>query len=186
MDNKELIMESTHQDFVSPSTTRIALRFGLIFGFFMSVYSIMIYALNNTNNWIGSVGIVISIVGLFLAMQDYRSKNEGFLTFNQGLGIGMMFTAVSSLLSGLLSMIYLKIFGARYLDSIKQIAREGMDKVEEQGKISSEQIDQAMEMMAFMFKPETIFLFGIFASLFIGFFLSLIVTLILRKSRPVF
>jgi Protein of unknown function (DUF4199) len=179
-------METNNQNFESPSTTRVALRYGLIFGLFMSIYSIMIYALQNTNNWIGSIGLVISVVGLFMSMQEYRSKNEGFLNINQGLGLGMMFTGVSSMVSGLLSLLYLKIFGASYLDSLKQVARASMDKMEEQGKISSEQIDQAMEMTAFMFKPETLFLFGIFASLFIGFFLSLIVTLILRRSRPVF
>ena len=56
--------------------------------------------------------------------------------------------------------------------------------MEEQGRLSEEQIDQAMEMTAKFMTPEMMLIFGIVGGVIMGLIVALIVTIFTQKKNP--
>jgi hypothetical protein len=66
---------------------------------------------------------------------------------------------------------------------MQQMRDMQMEQMEAQG-LSSEQIDQAMEIGAKFTSPGIIFLFGIIGYVLFGFLISLVVAAIFKNTKP--
>ncbi|PWJ59617.1 uncharacterized protein DUF4199 [Dyadobacter jejuensis] len=165
------------------SSARVALKYGVLTAVATMIYSTIISVAGMTSNqWVGSLSFIILIVGLVLALKNYKEQNGGFMTFGQGLGLGTLLSAIAGLLSSLFSMFYLQ-----FIDN--SALTEGINKVRsdmEARGMDDAQIDQAVAMSQKFMTPGVMFLMGVFGFLLVGFFLSLIISLILRKEKPVF
>ena len=164
-----------------PSSAKLALKWGGILGIALIVYSTLLYTLGQTaNTGLSSLIYVLIAAGLTLGIRDYKMLNGGYLSIGEGVGLGALLSAVSGLLSSAYSVIYTTIIdpGIR-----EQMANQMRAKLEEQGNLTDEQIDQAMEITQKFQTPGLQFLVGVLGSIFIGVIFSLIISAIMRKKR---
>jgi membrane-bound ClpP family serine protease len=164
------------------STTKPALKYGIFTGIASIVYGFLMQVLHLEENFfLGMLGIVILISGMVFAMKEYKRFNEDYMSFGQGLSIGL----IVSVLSGIMSSFYMLIYYSIDPSKLEAEKAKGIIQLENQG-YSDAQIEQTMNLMNFMFKPSILFVLGIIGALIFGLFLSLIVSAIMQKKRPMF
>jgi ABC-type antimicrobial peptide transport system permease subunit len=166
---------------------RVALKWGLISAVISIVYQVVMIAIDKfqdpSMNVINSVfGFGVTIVILILAMKEFRTQNDGFMTFGQGLSIGTLASAISGVIAGLFLLAYMKFIDTSVMSRSMDLARE---QWEAQG-MSDAQMEQAEKMAGMFTSPGALFLFAVLGSVFIGFLFSLVIAAILKKTRPVF
>lgn len=163
------------------STARVALKWGLITGISLVLYSTILYTLDQTTNRGLSLIIYgILIVGLILGMRDYRTANEGYMSFGDGVGLGALLSAIAGFLSSLFSVFYTQVIDPGFQERVTEQVRE---QLEEQGNMSDEQVDQAVEMMQKFQSPGITFAVGIFMTILIGVIFSLVIAAFIRKNK---
>jgi hypothetical protein len=164
-----------------PSTARIALKWGLITAVISIIYSTILYF---TGMWktpaLAWVGYLFLAGGIVMAMREFKSMNNDYMSYGEGLGIGSLMSTVSGVIGAIYGYIYMN-----FIDNTmtQQIMEMQTTKMAEQG-MTEEQIDQAMQMASKFMSPGMMFIFTVLGSLFIGFILSLIISAILRKNKP--
>ncbi|MDI9858925.1 DUF4199 domain-containing protein [Flectobacillus roseus] len=165
------------------TTTKVALKWGIIIGICSVVFSTLIMVLGMVaNQAIGFVAYIIIGIGVFMAMSAYKKENNGFMSYGQGLGIGALMAAVSGLLSSAYSFVYMKFIDPSVMDQIFKKAEADMEKK----GLSPEQIDQAMEMSKVFMSPGAMFVWGVVGSILLGFVFSLIIAAFVKKDKPIF
>jgi hypothetical protein len=175
-------MEVTTQP--RPSTTTVAIRYGLLTGIVSIIYTFLIMVSGQiTNTALSSLGILILIGGIVLAQRAYRASNAGFMSYGEGMGIGMLLSLVSGILSAVFGYIY-----REYIDPTitQQITDQTRAKLEAAGNMSDEQIDGAIAMSQKFSNGPISLVIGIVGALVLGLILSLIISAILKRTRPEF
>jgi Protein of unknown function (DUF4199) len=164
-----------------PSTARIALKWGLVTSVLIIIYTVVLYMTgyfkNPSLSWIS---FLILLIGIFLALREFKSMNNNYMSFSEGLGVGTLMSAVAGLIGSIFSYVYTNFIDTTIMQQMSDLQREQM----EARGMSSEQVEQAMEMATKFTSPGIIFLFGIIGYVFFGFILSLIVSAILKNSKP--
>ncbi|WP_025764791.1 DUF4199 domain-containing protein [Dyadobacter tibetensis] len=165
------------------SSARVALKYGIITAVVIMVYSTIINIAGlSGNQLVGAISFGILVVGLVMAMKNYKEQNGGFMSFGQGLGLGSLVSAICGLLASLFNMFYMQ-----FIDN--SMLTQAMDKVRadmEAKGMDDAQIDQAVELSQKFMSPGVMFLMSVVGFILIGFIISLIVSLVIRKEKPVF
>lgn len=165
-----------------PTVFQTGLKYGLILALITIGYSLILHLVGlATNRWLPALlGIVFFAVICYMGHKAFKEGGDGFMSYAQGLGMGVVIALVSGLLGSIFSVIYIKLID----DSVMEAAmQEQIEKMEDQG-MSDAQIDQAMEMAAMFQTPVMMVIFGLLWSVFIGFIISLIVSAITKNSNP--
>ena len=163
------------------STARVALKWGLITGLALVVYSTILYTLElTTNTWLGILIYVFLALGLVAGMLEYRTANGGYLGYGEGIGLGALLSAVAGLLSSAFSVFYTTIIDPNFQERLFEQMR---DKLEEDGNMSDDQIDQMIEMSQKFQSPGLQFVFGLFFLILIGVILSLLIAAFIRRNK---
>ncbi|UYZ59437.1 DUF4199 domain-containing protein [Hymenobacter latericus] len=174
-------MENTATPSVSPSS--VGVRYGVMLGIVSIIFTaVTMMAGLEQNTAIGLLGAVISIAFIVLAHKAFKQANGGFMSFGQGVTIGVVASAVSGLLASVFRYIYLTFIDPEALARGAEAARA---KLEEQG-MSDEQIDQAMSVSSKMTEGPVGVVVAIVVSIIIGLILSLIISAITKRTRPEF
>lgn len=165
------------------TVSQIGLRYGIIIGLVFIVYGLILEFLNldieMTQN-LNYISYIFLIIGLVLAHNAYKEGGDGYMSIGQGLKIGMLISLVGGVLSGMFSYIYIKFIDDSMLTKIKDLQ---IEKMEEQG-MDDAQIEQTMAIAGKFTSAEMIPVWAILGMLFIGFILSLIVSLFTKKANP--
>ncbi len=170
------------------TTTQTALKWGAIAGIIGVIITLIGYLLKMEGNTVygiisGSLTfLIIPATILFLALADFKKLNSGFISYSQGLGIGAMTGGITGLIAGIFGFIYLKFVDSSVMERIKEVQ---ISKMEEQG-LSSEQIDQSMQMVGKFMGPGMILVSSIIITIFVYFIISLIVSAIQKHEKPIF
>jgi hypothetical protein len=165
------------------STARVALKYGVITSVVIMVYTTIInLAGQSQNKGLTSLSFVFMVIGIVVAMKNFREQNKGFMSFGEGLGIGSLASAIMGLLGSTFSMLY-----TRFIDPtiLTQALDEARASLEAKG-MDDAQIDQAMAISQKFMSPGMLFGFGVIGYLFVGFLLSLLIAAFIRKDKPVF
>ncbi|MHA6249845.1 DUF4199 domain-containing protein [Pontibacter sp. CAU 1760] len=166
-----------------PSVGAIALKYGFIFGLIGIIYQAIIMVANvGDNRWLSSLGFVILIAGIMIAMKNYKALNYGYMSYGQGLGIGAILSAVFGFMGGIFTWAYTSFIDTDYMARMMEKQREEMLL---QG-MTDEQVDAGMAIAQNFQGPVTMILGGAVMTLIIGFILSLIISAIMKNSRPEF
>jgi len=161
--------------------SQVALRYGIILGLISIVYTLILQFIGLTTNQLASsVGYVFLIVAVVLAHKAFKEGGDGFMTLGQGIGIGTLLSVVSGVLSMLFIYLYVKFIDDSMMTLIQDQQIEAMEK---QG-LDDAQIDNAMAMAEKFSSPEVIFGIGFLAAVFFGFIIALIVSLFTKKNNP--
>ena len=165
------------------TTTRTALKWGVIIAIISIIYSTAIMVTGQIGNQTLSYVVYLIIgIGVYLSLNDFKKENLGFMTFAQGLGLGTMTTTVSSMISGFYSLAYMKFIDPSMTGQILKNAEREMEKK----GIPDDQIEQTMEYSKMFMSPGVMFVVGVISTVIVGFILSLIITAIMKKEKPVF
>lgn len=166
------------------SSARIALKWGLIYGIIGIVYNTIAYNTGLWKSWlIGLLAMLILLFGtLYLAFNEYKILNAGFMTFKEGLGLGLLTITTGAILSVLFDNFY-----RQYIDPslLKQQIEMFTEQYESMG-LSETQIEEAVQKMENSAGSGLTFLSGVLGAIFIGFIASLIMSAIMKKDKPVF
>ena len=167
------------------SIRQYILNYGSLLGIVSIIFSLMLFFLDmhyQNSPFQQIVSFIILSASIIIAFIAYKKDNEGFISlsecFKMGLGI--------SLLGGLIGFLYFLIL-INFLDP--EVLEKGFKYQSEimrmnNPELSQEMIDTAIEMQRKFSSPGIIFVFVMIFQLFIGFIISLIGGLIVKKSRP--
>ncbi|MGB0776613.1 MAG: DUF4199 domain-containing protein [Flavobacteriaceae bacterium] len=164
------------------SSKSIMLNYGLYLGIAGILIQVIIYALGLSYEqpwYAGVIGFVITAVLIFMGSKAFRTANNDLLGFGEGLKIGMGIVLVGTILGLIYQQIFINVIEPDFVANTMEIAKQNM--VEQ--NMTSEQIDAAMEMSAKFSSPLMQMAFGLIWSLFVGFIISLITSLILKRTE---
>lgn len=126
-------------------------------------------------------GIAISVIAIVFAHNEFKRYNE-YMSYSEGLGIGVMLSVISGLISGVFGVIYRTVIDPEFTKRSLEQAR----KVYEGMEMSDAQIEQTMAYVEKFSSPGIVFLIGLFFAALGGLILSLIISAITQKKRPMF
>jgi uncharacterized integral membrane protein len=169
------------------STASIALKWGAISGIISFIITVITSSLKlNGDPTMGIVSTVVSIaltiVTLILAMKNFKSGNNDYMSFGQGLGIGTLTGAIWGVVAGALNLVYTKFIDN---SAITQAMAKAREQWEAQG-MSDEQIEQASKWGEMMSNPGIAFVITVITGVIIGAVLSLIISAVLKKEKSIF
>ena len=163
------------------TVSKIGIRYGIITGLVLVIYSLILQLLGlATNKPLGYITYLFLIVLIYLSHKAFKDGGDGYMTIGQGLGIGMLISLIGGVFSGIFSYIYLKFIDDSMIQQIKDMQIEEMEKK----GLDDATIEKAVEMTGKFITPEMIPLMTIVGLLFIGFIISLIVSLFTKKVNP--
>ncbi|MCA8831201.1 MULTISPECIES: DUF4199 domain-containing protein [Hymenobacter] len=176
-------MERTATPTVTP--TSVGIRYGLIIGIVTIIYSFILKVANlEQKPMMGLLTFAILIGGIVVAHRYFKAQNGGFMSYGQGLGIATVAGALIGALSGIFQYIYVNFIDPQYIQRALEAARA---KLESDGNISDEQIDQAMQWTEKMMPTGPLsIVWAILATAFFGFLFSLIISAFTKNTRPEF
>lgn len=161
------------------------MTFGLILGVVSVVFQLMLFFLEmhyQQTTAAGIVSIIIMIGVLVYAFIHYKKQNEGFLSLSEALKIGLGISLISALFGVIYSLILTNVLDPNTINKTIDFAFEKMRS--ENPEMTIDQIDMARGIAEKMSTPLISSAVQIIGALFIGFIVSLIGGLIVKKSRP--
>lgn len=169
----------------NPSFKSIIISNALILSAISIAFNLMLYFLDmhyQQSQEAGIVGIIIMIAILIYAFIQFKKINEGYLSLSEALKIGLGISLVAALIGVVYTYILTEFLDPGMMDKALdfQIEKIRMENPE----ITSDQIAGMREMQEKFSSPLIRSAFQIIGSLFIGFIISLIGGLIIKKSRP--
>lgn len=168
----------------SATTTSVGIRYGVLTGLVIIIYSFILFATGQEmNQALGLVSLVLPIGGIVLAHKAFKQANAGFMSYGQGLGIGVLLSLVSGLLTSVFSYVYRTFIdpdlAGRMMDQMRT-------KLESAGSMSDAQIDQTLAMSTKFSTGPIGFAVGILSALLVGLLFSLVIAAITKNSKPEF
>lgn len=159
---------------------QVGVRYGIIAAIVFIIYGLILQISGLVGNQsLGYVNYLILAIIVFLAHKTFKEKGDGAMRFGQGLSIGMIITAIGTVVSMIFSYVYIKFIDDSMITLIRDKAYSSM---EEQG-MPDEQIEQAMSMSEKFMTPEMIIVFGTIFFLFFGFIICLVLSAITQKAK---
>jgi hypothetical protein len=116
---------------------------GLIIAALLIIYSVALNFLGlSTNQSFGYITYAILIIGLLVVIDMYAKSKENHVTFGELFTFGFKTTAVFTTIF----IIFIVIFNLLFPELKEKGFEMARQQLEEQGKLSDEQIDQALAM----------------------------------------
>ena len=160
------------------------LHYGNILGVVSIVFALMIFFLDlhyAQENSINLVNYGISVSVIIIALLDYRKTSAGVLSLGDSIKMGMGIFLISAIYISIYTIILINFLDTETLTKSLEVTE--MKILEQNPEISEEQLDQILSFQEKFSTPFVIITVLIIFSLISGFFSSLILGLIFKKSR---
>lgn len=155
-----------------------AVKYGLILGGILAVYSVVLGMTGNTSNQtLGYLSYAIGIAGVALACLEFR-KLQGYMTFGQGFQTGFLTFLIASLISSAVGAVHMAIDPAIGEEAL-EMARQQM---ESDPRVTPEALEMGMGWAKTMMQPGMIFVFGLVGGAIGGALIGLITAAILKRD----
>lgn len=168
-----------------PKTGKYALTYGLILGAISVVFILMLYSLDmhyQGGAMVMGVSLLITISVIIIGMMQFKKDNNGFMTFGEGLKIGVGIGLIAGIIGIIFNQILAGVIDPEMMDKAMEYQR-GM--LMETTKMTPEQIDAQMEIGKKFTTPSMQIIFGLIYSIVVSLLLSLIPALILKRKETV-
>jgi hypothetical protein len=177
-------------DISTPSTTKPALQFGLLFGILMVLEFVIGYAMNIDPATNPAYGWIINILNYFIfplvfilmGCNTFKNSNGGFVTFGQCLKIGVIICVIAALVYSIFFAIFTMIF-PEFIPELMEKMKSAM--ITQNPDMTEDQMDTMLGYTEKFMNPVIMIPFSILMYAFIGLIWSLIVGAIVKKERPV-
>ncbi|MBQ4914816.1 DUF4199 domain-containing protein [Maribacter sp. MMG018] len=166
-----------------PKTGKYALTYGLILGAISVIFAFMLYTADM--HYQGGIAVMlislaITLAAVIIAMLQFRKANNGFMTFAQGLKIGVGVSLIGGIIGIIFNQLMANVIDPEMMTKAMEFQR---NQLMETTALTPEQIDAQMEMGKKFSTPTMQIVFGLIFSLFIGFVFSLIPALVLKRQE---
>lgn len=166
-----------------PKTGKFALNFGLILGAVSVIFAFMLYTADM--HYQGGISVmlislVLSLAAVIIAMIQFKKANEGFMSFGQALKVGVGVCLIGGIIGIIFNQIMSNVIDP---DMMAKAMEYQKNQLLETTNMTMEQVDAQMELGKTFSTPTMQIVFGLVFSLFMGFVLSLVPALILKKSE---
>ena len=166
------------------TTAKTALNFGLLLGAISVVFGFILYSLDihyQQDSSTSIIGYAIMIAIILIGIIQFKNSNEGYVSLSEALKTGVGTALVSSIIVCFYTFFMIKYLDPEFLDKSIEYQKEKM--LQENPEISMESVNKLSEMQKEFSGPFIISGFIIIFNLFFGFIISLVVGLIVRKSK---
>ena len=155
---------------------------GLMLGVLLVIYSLVLYLFDfNENVWLAAVSYLITGAFLFFAITSFRdNKQNGFLTFGKGVGLGTLIGFFASLILALFTYIYISYIDPGVIEESMIRAEESI--LQSQPNISDDDLDKAMEMVEIFTSPGMMAVMGIIWYTMVSVVLSLLISIFAKRE----
>jgi hypothetical protein len=162
-----------------------AMTYGAIIGLSLIVYSTLLYIAGQTfNKTLEYFQYAILLVGIYIGIKVYRDKSlDGFISYGNALGLGVLITVFVGIITVFFSFIMMRYIDPGLVDKYMLAAEE---QLENSRFVNEDQIDIVLERSRKMVTAVWSIPIGVITFTFIGFILSLIVAVILKKEGSPF
>ncbi len=160
----------------------IILNNGLYLGLVGVICHLVLYAAGSLLelNWINSViSLIAMIVLIVMGIKAYKLNNSGFISWGQGVKIGMGITMVSAVIT----VIYIMLFMNFIEPDFQQQALEFQKQAWVDAGLTEEQVEASAAMTEKFQTPAISSAMMLGFSAFIGFIFSAIIAAIMKKSE---
>jgi hypothetical protein len=159
------------------SVRSVGMKYGSISALIYIVFFIALVLLGQDafdNKW-GWFRMVIGIVILVLAHKNFKDETDGFMSYGQGVGIGLWCSLTATFIGVIFTYLYINFIDTTVMDLFYQ---KQLEQMEAKGMAES-QIEMAVGWTKKLFFP-----IYIFAGIFFGLLVALIVTIFTQKKLP--
>ncbi|MBL7473124.1 DUF4199 domain-containing protein [Robertkochia sediminum] len=165
-----------------PKTGKFALNYGIILGAISITFGLMLYFMDMHYQGgiaIGVVSVAITLAVIIAVMLGFKKANGGYMSFAEGLKLGVGTALIGGIIGILFNLILSNVIDPEMSAKAMQVAEA---QFVEQG-LNKEQIDANLEMAKKFQAPWIQAAFGLIGSIFLGFVLSLIPALVMKKTQ---
>jgi predicted permease len=133
----------------------------------------------------GYLTMLISMIFVFFGLRHYRNEvNGGFLTFGQGLKLGSLIVLFPAIIFALFDVLYAFVLNPQWKYEYMNQYLAGLKATVPADKLAARE-KEMREMMEFFSNPVIQFLVMFGTVFIIGFIVTIISTLALRRKDPV-
>ena len=166
------------------SLLKNAINLGALTGMVLAVLQ-MIFLVSGfgENSGLQWVLYIILIVSISWGARMYRDRvNEGYLSYGESLGFGVVLSLGAALIYGFAFYLYMK-----YLDpTYTQVILEKMELSLYESEMQEDQIKTVMDLYKTFFGPGLFAFSMVFSYGLMGFFVSLIISFFVKNDKPMF
>ncbi len=166
----------------SNHSKQVMIKNGLFLGIASVLISVAVYVSGNSFNQHWSVGVFTFALNVFfiaLAIKQFKTANEGFLSLSESFKIGLGVAVIAGLISGIYTYIFLNFVEPDFFVQMQAHMEQQWMK---QG-LSDQDIENAKAIMQKTSGPFATIAFSIIATIFFGFIISLVTGLIMKQKR---
>ncbi|MTI32537.1 DUF4199 domain-containing protein [Xanthovirga aplysinae] len=169
------------------SVWQIGFKFGLITSIVLIIFSLILNVTElsfdpNIGGSLQYLSYLFLIIGMIFAHKAYKERNDGFMKYGTGLGLGTIVALLSGVLGAVFFFVYVSYVDTEYIAKALELGRLQMEKK----GLDDDVVDQAIEMQAKFMTPTVMSGMAAVFTLIGGFILSLLVTIFTKKNRPDF
>ncbi|HAS43265.1 MAG TPA: hypothetical protein DCS93_22485 [Microscillaceae bacterium] len=163
------------------------LKYGLYLGLAIIGFNLLIFLTKMYLSEISSLIYALYITAMVFAVIEFKKKNEGFMSFGQGVGIG---TGVATLGAGVIGalfyFVYINAIQPEIGQHIQEYAIEQSRKVLESFNYTEEQIEKSQEASQKFNNPMLQWFVNLLGVALLGVIFALIISAFTKKKRPLF
>ncbi|THD67451.1 DUF4199 domain-containing protein [Robertkochia marina] len=165
-----------------PKTGKIALNFGIILGAIGIVFALMLHFMDlqyQQSMMTTIVGITVLLGVIVAAIYQYKKANGSYLTLSEALKVGIGTALVGGIISVLFNAVYINLIEPDFIQKSGEFMAENLRT--SNPNLTEEQIENAVSNQAkfFWISYPIIIIFN----LFVGFIISLIAGLAMKKEE---
>lgn len=160
----------------------IILNYGLYLGVAGILVNVIVYAMGAhlDPHWSVSLAQGVFLVGLIvLGIKKYKEANGGFLSWGQGVKVGVGIAIIAGLIGAIYNYIFMNFIEPEFMTQLMEVQNQ---KLLDQG-LTEEQIEASNEMGKAFQGPLIMSAFAIIGSAIVGFIISAIAAAVMKKSE---
>ncbi len=165
-----------------PNTGKFALNYGALLGGISVVFTLMLYSLDmhyQGGGMVIGVTVLLSIAVVVLGMIQFKKANNGFMSFGQGLKVGVGISLVAGIIGIAMNQLMQGVIDPEMINKAIEFQKGTLIEA----GMTNDQIEANLEMGKSFRTPAMQILFGLLFSVVFGFLYSLIPALILKKTE---
>ncbi len=166
------------------SLVKSTMNYGAMLGLALIIYSLLLWMFDaTTNQSLGYVSFVITIVGIVLATRAYRDQEQGgYISYGRALGVGTLTALWAGIITSFFTYLLYTVIDPGLIDKTYAV----MEQAYYDAGMSDDQIEMAMDMAKRFTNPLMMSVLGLLSSVFMGFIFSLITSIFLKREGDPF
>ena len=164
------------------NSKKIIINKGGILGLATVLYSLIVYATGNhlEPHWSGTLISSALFIGIIvLGIKGFKSENNGYLSWGEGVKIGIGIAVIAGLINVIYSYIFMNFIEPDFMNQMMEVQNQAFI---DQG-MTEEQIEMSNEMSEKFQSPGIMAAMGIIMYAIVGFIVSAIGAAIMKKSE---